>query len=97
MVRSVGMYCCTIFMSMPGMSSYDHTNTYLNSISRATNVSFLKEVRVLPTCIILGTSSVPRLTGWVPYFIGSTCLYLNSLLLRVFLLISEIKTFKANK
>ena len=90
MVGSIGM-------SMPGMSLYDHAKTYLNFLSRATNASFSEEVRVLLTYIILGSSSVPRLTGWVPYFIGSTCPCLNSLLLRVSLSISKIKTFKANK
>ena len=95
MVGSVGMQCCTIFVSIPGMSSYDLANTSLNFVSRATNASFLEEVKVLLSCIILGSSSVPNLTGWVSSFIGSTCPYFNSLLLRVFSPISEIKTFNA--
>ena len=97
MVGSVEMQCCTIFVSITGMYSYDHENTSLNFVSSATNTSFSKKVRVLPTCIILGSSSVPKLTGWISSFIGSTCPYFNSLLLRVSLLIFEIKTVKANK
>ena len=70
------------------MSSYEHANASLNSVSRATNASFSEMVRVLPTCIILGSSLVPKLIGWVSSFIGSTCPYFNSLLLRVSLPIS---------
>ena len=86
--RSVGMQCFTISVSILGMSSYDYTNTSLNSVSSATNASFSEVVRVLPTCIILGSSSIPRLMGWVSSFMGSRCPYFNSLLLRVSLPIS---------
>ena len=79
------------------MSSYDHVNISLNSISRVSNASFSKKVRVLPTCIILGSSSIPRLTGWVSSFIGSTCPCFNSLLLRVSLPISEIKKIQSQQ
>ena len=68
MVRSVGMQCYTISVSIPGMSSYDHAKTSLNSVSNAINASLLEVVRVLPTCIILGSSSVPRLIDWVSSF-----------------------------
>ena len=84
MVGSVGMECCTIFVSIPGMSSYDHTETSLNSVSSATNASFLEMVGVLSTCIILGSSSIPRLMGSVSSFMGSRCPCFNSLLVRVF-------------
>ena len=79
MVGSVGMQCYTISISIPVMSSYDHTKTSLNSVNSATNASFSEVVRVLPTCIILGSSSVPRLMGLVPSFMGSRCLCFNSL------------------
>ena len=59
-------------VSIPGMSLYDHANTSLNSVSSATNASFSEVVRVLPTCVILGSSSVPKLIGWVSSFIGYT-------------------------
>ena len=91
------MQCCTISVSIPGLSSYDRAKTSLNSIKSATNASFSEMVRVLPTCIMLGSSSVPRLMGWVYFFMDSRCPCFNSLLLRVSLPISEIKTFKANK
>ena len=97
MVRSVGMQCCTISVSIPGTPSYDQANTSLNSVSSAINASFSKAVRVLPTYIILGSSSILRLMGWVYSFMGSRCPCFNYLLLRVSLPILEIKTFKANK
>ena len=84
MVGSVGMQCYTISVSIPGMPSNDHAKTSLNSVSSATRIT-------------LGSSSVPSLMGWVSSFMGSRCPYFNSLLLRVSLQISEIKTFKANK
>ena len=80
------------------MSSYDQAKTSLNSVSSAINASSSKVVRVLPTWIILDSSSVSRLMGWVSSFIGSRYPCFNSLLLRVSLLISEIKHSKpANK
>ena len=97
MVGFVGMQCYTIFVSILGISSYDHSNTSLNSVNRAINASLSEVVRVLPTYIILGSLSVPRLMGWVSSFMVSRCPCFNSLLLRVSLPISEIKTFKANK
>ena len=97
MVGLVGMQCFTISVSIPGMSSYDHAKTSLNSIRSATNASFSKVVRVLPTCIILGSSSISRFIDQVSSFMGSRCPCFNSLLLRVSLPILEIKTFKANK
>ena len=63
MVESVGMQCCTISISIPSLSLYDQVNTYLNSVSSATNASFSEEVKVLPICTILGSSSVPSLIG----------------------------------
>ena len=78
------------------MSSYDHAKTSLNSVSNATNASFSEVVKVLPTWIILGSSSVLKLMSWVSSFIGSRYPYFNSLLLRVSLPISKIKTFKAS-
>ena len=63
MVGFVGMQCCTIFVSILGMSSYDQAKTSLNSVSSATNASFFEVVRVLPTWIILDSSLVPRLMG----------------------------------
>ena len=74
MVGSVGMQCCTISILILGISSYDHANTSLNSISRSTNASLSEVVRVLPTCIILGLSLVPKLIGWVFSFISSLVL-----------------------
>ena len=59
MVGSVGMQCCTIYVSILGTSSYDHENSFLNSVSKATNAYFSEMVRVLPTHTILGLSSVP--------------------------------------
>ena len=63
MVGSVEMQCCTISISIPGMSSYDHAKTSLNSVKSASNAFFSEVVRVLPTCIILGSSLVPKLMG----------------------------------
>ena len=97
MVGFVGIQCYTISVSILGMSSYDHVKTSLNSVSSATNASFSEAFRILPTYIILGSSSVPRSMGWVSSFIGYRYPCFNSLLLRVFLLILEIKTFKASK
>ena len=94
MVGFVGMQCCTISISIPGMSSYDHANTSLNFVSSDTNASFSKVAKVLPTCIILGSSLVPRLIGWVSSFKGSKCPCFNTLLLKVSLPISEIKQSK---
>ena len=91
------MQCCTIYVSIPGMSSYDQAKTSLNSVTSATNASFSEAVKVSPTWIILGSSSVPRLMGWVSSFVGSKYPCFNSLLLRVSYPISEIKTFKASK
>ena len=84
MVGSVGMQCCTIYVSISGMSSYDQVKTSLNLVRIAINASFSKVVMVLPTCIILGSSLVPKLMDWVSSFIGSRCPCFNSLLLRVF-------------
>ena len=97
MVGSIGMQCYAISISIPDMSLYDRTKTSLNFVSNATNASFSKAVRVLPSYIILGSSLIPRLKGWVSSFMGSRCLCFNSLLLRVSLPISEIKTFKTSK
>ena len=61
MVGSIGMQCCTISVSILGMSSNDHAKTSLNSVSSATNAFFSEVVRVLLICIILGSSLVPKL------------------------------------
>ena len=70
------MQCYTISISIPSMSSYDHAKTSLNFVKSATNASFLEVVKVLPTCIILGSSSVPGLMDSVSSFMGSRCPFL---------------------
>ena len=52
---------------------------------------------MLPSCIILGSSLVPKLIGWFSSFISSTCPCFNSLLLRVSLPISEIKKIQSQQ
>ena len=91
------MQCCTLSISIPSVFSYDHAKTSLNSVSSATNASFSEVVRVFPTFIILGSSSIPRFMGWISSFMGSRCPCFNSLLLRVSLPILDIKTLKAYK
>ena len=47
-IGSVGIQCCTISVSILGISSYDHVKTSLNSVRSATNASFSEMVKVLP-------------------------------------------------
>ena len=97
MAGSIGMQCCTIFVSIPSMSSCEHANTSLNSFSSVTNVSFSEEVKVLLIWTIFGSSSTSRLTSWVSSFMGSTRPCFNFSLLKVSLPLFEKKKKKNSK